>query len=30
MDCRVGAVADGDKNVHCLLPKSIWQKPPAR
>jgi acetamidase/formamidase len=24
MDCRVGAVSDGEKNVHCLLPKSIF------
>jgi acetamidase/formamidase len=24
MDCRVGAVSDTEKNVHCLLPKSIW------
>ncbi|HEY4857887.1 MAG TPA: acetamidase/formamidase family protein [Xanthobacteraceae bacterium] len=24
MDCRVGAVADTEKNVHCLLPKSIF------
>jgi len=27
MDCRVGAVSDTEKNVHCLIPKSIWQKP---
>jgi acetamidase/formamidase len=27
MDCRVGAVSDSEKNVHCLLPKSIWQAP---
>ena len=27
MDCRVGAISDNEKNVHCLLPKSIWQKP---
>jgi acetamidase/formamidase len=27
MDCRVGAVSDSEKNVHCLLPKSLWQKP---
>jgi len=25
MDCRVGAVSDSEKNVHCLIPKSIWQ-----
>ena len=24
MDCRVGAISDGEKNVHCLLPKSIF------
>jgi acetamidase/formamidase len=24
MDCRVGAVSDTQKNVHCLMPKSIW------
>src|ERR1700704_5102065 len=27
MDCRVGAVSDAEKNVHCLMPKSIWQTP---
>lgn len=27
MDCRIGRVADGDKNVHCLLPKSLWKSP---
>jgi acetamidase/formamidase len=27
MDCRVGAVSDSEKNVHCLLPKSLWQQP---
>ena len=27
MDCRVGAVSDTEKNVHCLVPKSLWQKP---
>src|SRR5262249_49402919 len=26
MDCRVGAVSDTEKNVHCVVPKSIWQK----
>jgi acetamidase/formamidase len=25
MDCRVGAVSDSEKNIHCLMPKSIWQ-----
>jgi acetamidase/formamidase len=24
MDCRVGAISDAEKNVHCLIPKSIW------
>jgi acetamidase/formamidase len=24
MDCRVGAVSDTEKNVHCLIPKSIF------
>jgi acetamidase/formamidase len=27
MDCRVRAVSDTEKNVHCLLPKSLWQAP---
>jgi acetamidase/formamidase len=27
MDCRVGVVTDTEKNVHCLIPKSIWQSP---
>jgi acetamidase/formamidase len=27
MDCRVGAISDGEKNVHCVLPKSLWQAP---
>jgi acetamidase/formamidase len=30
MDCRVGAVSDTEKNVHCLLPKSLWQEPKGR
>ena len=25
MDCRVGDVWGAEKNVHCLIPKSIWQ-----
>jgi acetamidase/formamidase len=25
MDCRVGAISDQEKNVHCLIPKSIWR-----
>jgi acetamidase/formamidase len=24
MDCRVGAMSDTEKNVHCLMPKSIF------
>jgi acetamidase/formamidase len=24
MDCRVGAITDNEKNVHCVLPKSIF------
>ncbi len=24
MDCRVGAISETEKNVHCLLPKSIF------
>ena len=24
MDCRVGAVSDIEKNIHCLMPKNIW------
>jgi acetamidase/formamidase len=24
MDCRVGAISATEKNVHCLMPKSIW------
>ena len=27
MDCRVGAVAQGGGNIHCLMPKSLWQRP---
>ncbi len=26
MDCRVGAISSSQKNVHCLLPKSLWTK----
>lgn len=25
MDCRVGDVSGAEKNVHCLVPKSLWQ-----
>jgi len=25
MDCRVGDVWGAEKNVHCLIPKSLWQ-----
>ena len=24
MDCRVGAITDSEKNVHCVLPKSVF------
>jgi acetamidase/formamidase len=24
MDCRVGAISETEKNIHCLMPKSIW------
>jgi len=27
MDCRVGAISATEKNVHCLMPKSIWVAP---
>ena len=27
MDCRVGAISATEKNVHCLVPKSLWDKP---
>jgi acetamidase/formamidase len=26
MDCRVGAISETEKNVHCLLPKILWVK----
>ncbi|TMJ80013.1 MAG: amidase [Alphaproteobacteria bacterium] len=26
MDCRIGAISDTEKNVHCVVPKSIWVK----
>jgi acetamidase/formamidase len=29
MDCRVGAISASEKNVHCLMPKSLWDKPQA-
>jgi acetamidase/formamidase len=25
MDCRVGVISGTEKNVHCLMPKSIWR-----
>jgi acetamidase/formamidase len=25
MDCRVGTVSEAEKNVHCLIPKSLWR-----
>jgi acetamidase/formamidase len=30
MDCRVGVVSDTEKNVHCLMPKSLWVKSARR
>ena len=30
MDCRVGAISATEKNVHCLVPKSLWDKPAAK
>ena len=24
MDCRVGTISDTEKNIHCIMPKSIW------
>jgi acetamidase/formamidase len=24
MDCRLGAIADNEKSVHCVVPKSLW------
>jgi acetamidase/formamidase len=27
MDCRVGDVWGAEKNVHCLMPKSLWRAP---
>jgi acetamidase/formamidase len=29
MDCRVGAVSSAEKNVHCVMPKSLWVKSAA-
>ena len=26
MDCRIGPHREGDKEVHCLVPKSLWTK----
>jgi acetamidase/formamidase len=26
MDCRLGDVSGAEKNVHCLMPKSLWVK----
>src|SRR4026208_58684 len=26
MDCRIGAMSDAEKNVHCVMPKSLWVK----
>jgi acetamidase/formamidase len=27
MDCRVGAISATEKNVHCLVSKSLWTEP---
>lgn len=27
MGCRIGAVSAVEKNVHCLMPKRLWQAP---
>jgi len=27
MDCRVGPISATEKSVHCLMPKSLWDKP---
>jgi len=27
MDCRLGIISEAEKNVHCLLPKALWQAP---
>ena len=27
MDCRVGVISDAEKNVHCVLPKTLWEAP---
>jgi acetamidase/formamidase len=26
MDCRVGDMTGDVKNVHCVLPKSLWRR----
>ena len=26
MDCRVGDMSGAEKNVHCVMPKSLWRK----
>jgi acetamidase/formamidase len=30
MDCRIGVISDAEKNVHCLIPKSIWVVGPGK
>jgi acetamidase/formamidase len=25
MDCRIAPHKEGDKEVHCMVPKSLWQ-----
>ncbi len=27
MDCRLGAMSEAAKNVHCVIPKSFWKTP---
>jgi len=27
MDCRLGAMSESEKSVHCLVPKGLWQTP---
>jgi len=24
MDCRIGPYKTGDKEIHCMMPKSLW------
>jgi acetamidase/formamidase len=25
MDCRIGDMTGAEKNVHCVMPKSLWR-----